>query len=127
MSHGTSTSDLRTRYQRLPGAPVSRADHVHEAHVRGFAVLRRRPAVSALVAVAGLIAAGCGAAGSHPGAGAVGSGGGAGRGAPAPGPGVIRVDVSGAPINAGILAIAGEVLTDARHHDSAALDRLLDP
>lgn len=47
--------------------------------------------------------------------------------APGPGPGVITVNVDGGPLPAQILAIAREVLTDARNHDSAALDRLPDP
>jgi hypothetical protein len=50
-----------------------------------------------------------------------------GAAAPGPGPGVFTVDVTGAPLNPQVLAIAGEVLTAARAHDSAALDRLLSP
>jgi hypothetical protein len=43
------------------------------------------------------------------------------------GPGAIAVDISGAPFSADVLAIVRQVLQDARTHDSAALDRLLDP
>jgi RNA polymerase sigma factor (sigma-70 family) len=94
--------------------------------------IRRRPAVSALVVVAALVAVGAvalfssgGAAATHADVATAASSGGAA--APGSGPGVFTVDVSGAPLNPQVLAIATEVLTAARAHDSTALDRLLDP
>ena len=93
--------------------------------------IRRRPAVSALIVVAALVAVGAAAllssskAATHADVATAASSGGAA--APGPGPGVFTVDVTGAPLNPQVLAIAGEVLTAARAHDSAALDRLLSP
>jgi serine/threonine-protein kinase len=46
---------------------------------------------------------------------------------PAPQPGLTTVDDAGRPLDPRILPLAREVLTDARNHDAAALDRLLDP
>jgi RNA polymerase sigma-70 factor (ECF subfamily) len=99
--------------------------------------LRRRPAVSALIALVVLAAVGGGAAALASGGGATHSGvavaatssGGPGATQTAPGaaPGVNTVDVTGAPLAAPVLAIAREVLTAARVHDSATLDRLLYP
>jgi hypothetical protein len=75
-----------------------------------------------------LASSGGGAAVAHTGvAAATSSGGGGTPTTPGPGPGVITVDVDGAPLPAQVLAIAREVLTDARNHDRVALDRLLDP
>jgi RNA polymerase sigma factor (sigma-70 family) len=102
--------------------------------------LRRRPAVSAFVAVialaavggiaAALASSGGGAPAAHAGVAAAATSGGGASGkttAPGPLPGVITVDVTGSPLNPQVLAVAREVLTDARNHDGAALDRLLDP
>jgi RNA polymerase sigma factor (sigma-70 family) len=93
--------------------------------------IRRWPAVSALIVVAALVGVGAaalfgssGAAATHAGAVTSASGGAA---APGSGPGVFTVDVTGAPLNSQVLAIARDVLAAARAHDSAALDRLLYP
>lgn len=84
--------------------------------------LRKRPAVSAGLGVLALAAAGIGGA-------ALASSGSVATAhtASSPEPDVITVDDTGQPLNAKVLAVAREVLTDARHHDGAALDGLLNP
>ena len=91
--------------------------------------VRQRPAVSAAIGVVALAAAGIGGAALASGGGAVTAAHAAAtaQAAASPGPGVITVDDEGAPLNPKVLAIASEVLTDARNHDGAALGRLLDP
>jgi len=118
---------------------AARPHPARHAGTRLRRTIRRRPAASALIIVAALAAAGTGAAAlASSGGGAAAtqtdvaaaassSGAAATHTAPGTGPGVFTVDVTGAPLNPQVLAIAREVLTAARAHDSAALDRLLDP
>jgi RNA polymerase sigma factor (sigma-70 family) len=102
--------------------------------------LRRRPTLAVLGAVVVLAAAGGTAAAlagsggnSHSGSGTLAAAAtsngatSAGPTAPFPAPGVFTVDVEGAPVNPQVLAVARQVLAAARAHDSAALDKLLDP
>ena len=107
-------------------ATVPQAAHpypVQRTSTRLRRTVRQRQAVSAAIGVVALAAAGIGGAALASG----GNGVATAHAAASPGPGVITVDDEGAPLNAQVLAIAREVLTDARHHDSAALDGLLDP
>jgi RNA polymerase sigma factor (sigma-70 family) len=99
--------------------------------------LRSRPAALTAITVIALAVAGItvatltgsgGGTGGHDGSSSDGSGSRAGTHLPPGlGSGVITINDSGAPLNPKILAIAREVLTDARAHNGAALDRLLDP
>jgi hypothetical protein len=86
--------------------------------------VRRRPAVWAGVVVVVLVAVI---------AAALSSGGGSGNRAAAakaaakPEPGAVAVDDAGHPLNAKVVAVERDVLADARAHNRAALDRLLNP
>ena len=84
--------------------------------------MRTHPIASAGIVVLALAAAGTGVA-------TLASGGGVAttHAAVSPEPGVITVDDTGTRLNAQVLAIASEVLTDARNRDGVALGRLLDP
>jgi hypothetical protein len=72
-----------------------------------------------------LAAAGGGTAAALTGSGGSGGGVATTKAAASSGPGVTTVDIEGAAVNAKVLAVAREVLADARAHDSGALDQLL--
>jgi hypothetical protein len=84
--------------------------------------VRRRPAVWAGIAVVILVVVVIAAASSGGGGGAA-----AAKAAAKPEPGVITVDDVGHPLNAKVVAVERDVLADARAHNRAALDRLLNP
>ena len=112
-------------------ADVSRGDGEQPARrrprPRGRARLMTVPAVAIAAVVIGVVAALAATSHHSPPPSGTPSPGTITAAAPGPQPGVITVDDDGMPLNAKVLAVAAEVLTDARNHDSAALDRLLDP